>query len=78
MTLTIELSPEREQALREAAARKGVPVAELASALFHGALQDLEQDRIDGEEAMRILANSNPEERRTLDDLRQAFGKGVG
>ncbi len=73
MTLTIELSPEKEQALQAAAASQGVALPQLVDTLLEEALRDFEQDKADGEEAMQILANSDPKERRTLDELRQAI-----
>ncbi len=37
-------------------------------------LEELE-DEVDGAEAARRMANSDPSEYKTLDDLRQAWGK---
>ena len=69
MTLTIELTPEAESALQTAAAQKGVSAPQFAVDLLMTALEDWE----DGIEATQILAQSDPEKRRTLDELRQAI-----
>ena len=44
MVLMIELSPEKERALRREAARRGVPVAEYARALLEDRLPDAKSD----------------------------------
>ena len=71
MTLIIEVAPERQTLLDEEAARRGVSPAELAGALLDEMLEDLE----DVAEARRRLAQTKPEEYRTLDDLRKALGR---
>ena len=71
MTLTVEVAPETEAALQEEAARRGVAASQIAGEL----LDDLLQDKADSEDARRILATSDPAQRRTLDELRQALGK---
>ncbi len=58
MTLTIEVAPETETQLKEEAARRGLPVAQVAGEM----LDDLLQDKEDAEEARRILAETRPEE----------------
>lgn len=69
MTLTIEVAPETEAQLQEEAARLGVPVEQLVSEM----IDDLLQDKEDAEDARRILAETKPEEWRSLDELRAAI-----
>jgi hypothetical protein len=57
MTLTIEV--EREGRLREEARRRGVPAEALAGAMLDEALQDLELDAADVEEARRRVAEES-------------------
>lgn len=73
MTLTLELSPERESLLKEAAARQGVSVPELAGSLIDEALQDLEQDNEDLTELRVSRISPDSPELHTLDELRAAI-----
>lgn len=76
MTLNIELSPEREQALQEAAIREGVPAAVLAAQLLDDSLQDMVQDAADLIEAEQRMQTTDPSQRRSLAELRTAiYGK---
>ena len=71
MTLTLELPAESQQLLQHIAAERGQTMEELASALIHDRLQemqDLEEDKIDLLESREIRRVSDPAERRTLDD----------
>ncbi len=52
------MAPETEAQLQEAAARRGLPVAQFVGELVGDFLQDAE----DVEEARRILAETRPEE----------------
>lgn len=55
MTLTVEVAPEIKAWLEQEAARRGVPLYQLASEMLEDALQDLQ----DVEEARRILADGS-------------------
>jgi len=68
MTFTIETTPEREMLLKQEAARRGLSVDELAKILWDELLEDLE----DAASAERVLANTNPNQWRSLDELRKA------
>ncbi len=75
MTLQIEVAPEIESALHTEAARRGVTAQALAGAALGEWLQEAVEDLADAEDARRILAASDPSQRRTLDDLRRALGR---
>jgi len=75
MTLTLELSPETEARLRAIAQEKGASLETVAlkhldvSLLSEEELEDLE-DEIDIAAMQRAREESDPNDRKTLDDLR--------
>ena len=69
MTLLIEVAPETEAELQAEATRRGLSVSQVAGEM----LDDMLQDKEDAEDARRILAETEPEEWRTLDELRAAL-----
>lgn len=71
MTLTLEITPEEEKALTQAAQQAGATLPDYARALLREALEDA----ADVAEAERILANSDPTQRRTLAELRSAVAE---
>ena len=74
MALLVEVAPETEAQLHEEAARRGLPVSQVAGEM----LDDMLQDKEDAQEARRILAETKPEEWRTLDELRAALNINSG
>lgn len=75
MKLTIELKPEVERLLCAVAKERGVSLEEVVANqldLSPEALEELE-DELDVAEAERRMANSDPSQRKTLDDLRKAW-----
>lgn len=68
MTFTIETTPASEALLQQVAKERGLSVEQLAKVLWEEMMEDLE----DAAQAERILANTNPAEWRSLDELRQA------
>jgi hypothetical protein len=81
MTLTIDLKPEVERLLRAVARERGVELEDIVAERLGLAerldfseeeLEELE-DELDVAEAKRRLANNDPSERKTLDDLRRAW-----
>jgi len=75
MTLTLELSPDTEARLRAIAQEKGASLETVAlkrldvSLLSEEELEDLE-DEIDIAAMQRAREESDPNDRKTLDDLR--------
>lgn len=75
MKLTIKLKPEVERLLCAVAKERGVSLEEVVANqldLSPEALEELE-DELDVAEAERRMANSDPSQRKTLDDLRKAW-----
>lgn len=81
MTLTIELPAEVEKLLRQVARERGIKLEDILAERLGLAqrlnfseeeLEELE-DELDVAEAKRRLANNDPSERKTLDDLRRAW-----
>jgi uncharacterized protein (DUF1778 family) len=72
MTYRIDLSPERQQLIEAAAQAQGVAVEVFIADAAELAAQEAREDAEDTEEARRILATSDPSQRRSLKDLRQA------
>lgn len=75
MTLTLELGPDLERVLEAEALRAGVPVPQFARQMLAEALSEQQQDLEDVGEAQRVLASSDPSQRRSLDDLRKVLGR---
>ena len=80
MIITLELSPDVERALETEAAHYGMSASQLAQQLIAETLStreriEAQQDLEDVEEARRVLAESDPSQRRTLNDLRRALGR---
>lgn len=77
MTLNIEVAPEVEARLAGAAGQSGLSRDELASRLLQQGLDEMAQDADDLAEVRRrranAKANADPSQRRTLNDLRQAW-----
>jgi len=69
MTLTFELTPEAEAALREMAQEKGLTPEAYCLELLGSELEDL----CDIVELRRADAENDPAERRSLDELREAI-----
>ncbi len=77
MTHTIELDATEERVLEAAAAARGVALnAYLITAAQEMAALDAEEDAEDLADARRLLAQSDPSKRRTLDELRTALKGG--
>lgn len=68
MTFTIDTTPETEALLQQEAVRRGASLEEVARTIFAEALEDLE----DVADARNALSASNPQEWRSLDELRSA------
>lgn len=77
MTLTIELKPEIENLLRHVAKERGVSLEEVIADRLNLNFSEEEieelEDEVDIARAECILAESDPSERKTLDDLRKAW-----
>jgi uncharacterized protein (DUF1778 family) len=71
MTLTLEITPDEEKALAQAAEQAGVAAPDYALALLREALEDAAAIA----EADRIIVNSDPTKRRTLSELRSAIAE---
>jgi uncharacterized protein (DUF1778 family) len=69
MTLTLEIAPEIEAALSQAAQASGQSLSDYAAELLAQAAEDA-QDIADAD---RIMAESDPSTWRTLDELRTAI-----
>jgi hypothetical protein len=69
MTLTFTIKPEIATALEVEAKRAGQSVQEYAAELFAEAIEDV----LDAAEADCIMANTDPSEWRSLDELRAAI-----
>jgi hypothetical protein len=79
MTVSIELEPTVEKLLRTVAKERGVSLEELLADRINlrfseEEIEELEDER-DNAEAERRMANSDPSERKTLDDWRKALGR---
>lgn len=75
MTLTIEIAPETQSWLQSEASRRFVTVEQIAGEMLEemkAALlaDEAQQDREDLADARRIVAETTPDEWRTLDELR--------
>lgn len=80
MTLTIEVAPETQSWLQSEASRRGTSAERIASEMLDELKATLlenqaQEDREDIADARRILAESKPNEWRTLDDLRHELRK---
>ena len=80
MTLTLEIAPEIERALEEAARANGQSLPDFAAARLAEVAREAEreaaEDAADIAEADRIMEHSDPSKRRTLAELRAAiFGE---
>ncbi len=77
MTPTATLSRYAQNVFADVAKERGIPFEEVV-ALYpeptEELLEELE-DEVDAAEAERILANSDPSQRKTLDDWRKALGR---
>lgn len=77
MTVSIELSPYVENLLCAVAKERGVSLEEVVASRLDFSqewLEDLE-DELDNAEAERRMANSDPSQRKTLNDLRKTLGR---
>lgn len=79
MTVSIELEPNIEKLLRVVARDRGVSLEQLLADRINlrfseEEIEELEDER-DNAEAERRMANSDPSERKTLDDWRKALGR---
>jgi hypothetical protein len=68
MSLVLETTPELDARLEKEAERRGVSVDALVNLLMDEMLEDME----DAADAQAIIHNTNPDEWRSLDDLRKA------
>lgn len=77
MTHATELAPLTENLLRAVAKERGISFEEVVALYPNPTEEQLEEleDEVDAAAAERILANSDPSQRKTLDDLRQALGR---
>jgi len=79
MTVSIELEPYVEKLLRTVAKERGVSLEELLAHRInlHFSEEEIEEleDERDNAEAERRMANSDPSERKTLDDWQKALGR---
>ena len=77
MTITIELKPEVERLLCAVARERGVSLEEVVAERlnFNFTEEELEEfeDELDNARAERRMKNSDPSQRKTLDDLRKAW-----
>ncbi len=74
MTYTIEIDATEERVLEDAARRRGVALdTYLLTAAREMAALDAQEDAEDLADARRVLAQSDPTKRRTLDELRTAL-----
>jgi hypothetical protein len=73
--ITLEIPSETERVLRLVAQQRGVALEEIVAERLNLSPQELEEleDEMDNAEAERRMANSDPAERKTLDDLRKAW-----
>jgi hypothetical protein len=69
MTFAFKIKPEIAGLLEIEAKRAGQSVQDYAAELFAEAIEDA----LDAAEADHILANSDPSQRRTMDELRAAL-----
>ncbi len=79
MTVSIELEPTVEKLLRVVARDRGVSLEQLLADRINlrfseEEIEELEDER-DNAEAERRMANSDPSQRKTLDDWRKALGR---
>ena len=77
MTLTIEIQPEVERLLRAVARQRGVALEEVVASCLDfspEALEELE-DELDVAAMQRARLENDPNERKTLDDLRAALAE---
>ena len=72
MTLSLDVAPELDMALRNEAEQRGQSATACALELLAEALREADMDRRDLADAERIMAHSDPAKRRTLDELRAA------
>ena len=77
MTPTIELSRYAKNVFEEVAKERGIPFEEVVALYPNPSEELLEEleDEVDAADAERILATLDRAECKTLDDLRQAWGK---
>ncbi len=75
MTHATELAPLTENLLRAVAKERGVSFEEVVALYPDPSEETIEEleDEVDIARAERILANSDPSQRKTLDDLRKAW-----
>ena len=75
MTHATELAPLTENLLRHVAKERGVSFEEVVALYPDPSEETIEEleDEVDIARAERILANSAPSQRKTLDDLRKAW-----
>ena len=75
MTLTLELPSEVEKLLCAVAKERGVSLEEIVALYPDASEETLEEleDEVDVAEAERRMANSDPSQWKTLDDLRKAW-----
>ena len=73
MTLTLEITPETQRLLEVGANAAGRSVANYTAELLAQVAEEAAEDAIDVADAERIMANSDPANRRTLAELRTAI-----
>lgn len=75
MTPAIELSRYAKNVFTDVAKERGISFEEVVALYPDPSEETLEEleDEVDAADAERILANSDPSQRKTLDDLRKAW-----
>ncbi len=77
MTVSIELEPYLEKLLRTVAKERGVSFEEVVALYPDPSEETIEEleDEVDIARAKGILVDSDPSQRKTLDDLRKMLGR---
>lgn len=73
MTLTLEIAPETQRLLEVGARASGRSVEDYTATLLAQVAEEAAEDAVDIADADRIMANSDPSKRRTLEELRVAI-----